>query len=298
MQTLERVGLADYANRRADRSSGGQSQRVAIARAIVSAPKVLFANEPCASLDPSACEDVMELFFRLVRDEAVTVIFTSHNIEHALKHGDRALGLAKGPSNWMRPPPRSVLLNCEAYMTETATTRFGLPRFERASAISFLGYALGLIIIFWSIAGAGFSLEKVVSSPPRFADFASRAFPPNLEPQVLARLGWKMVETLQIAVAGAVIGVILSVPVALCLTSDTSGQEVSLGRLEFKLLRTLMERPGRVLERDQLLDRVWARDLDVDSRTVDVHIGRLRKALGPEAGRDISTVRGKGYSVG
>jgi phosphonate transport system ATP-binding protein len=96
MQALERVGLAEFAHRRADRLSGGQSQRVAIARAIVGAPKVLFADEPCASLDPSAGEDVMELFFRLVRDEAVTVVFTSHNIEHALKYGDRVLGLAQG----------------------------------------------------------------------------------------------------------------------------------------------------------------------------------------------------------
>jgi phosphonate transport system permease protein len=74
---------------------------------------------------------------------------------------------------------------------------------------------LGLVIVFWCLAGAGFSIDKVMSSPPRFADFASRAFPPNMDPQVLARLGWKMVETLQIAVAGAVIGVILSVPIAL-----------------------------------------------------------------------------------
>lgn len=88
-------------------------------------------------------------------------------------------------------------------------------RLERPSAASFLGYMLGLVIVFWCLAGAGFSLDKVMSAPPRFADFASRAFPPNMDPQVLTRLGWKMVETLQIAVAGAVIGVILSVPVAL-----------------------------------------------------------------------------------
>jgi phosphonate transport system permease protein len=88
-------------------------------------------------------------------------------------------------------------------------------RFERLSALSFLAYAIGIALIFWCLAGAGFSLEKVASSPPRFADFASRAFPPNLDPSVLARLGWKMVETLQIAVAGAVLGVILSLPVAL-----------------------------------------------------------------------------------
>lgn len=96
MHALERVGLADFAQRRADRLSGGQSQRVAIARAIVGAPKIIFADEPCASLDPAAGEDVMDLFFRLVRDEGVTVVFTSHNINHALRFGDRVLGLADG----------------------------------------------------------------------------------------------------------------------------------------------------------------------------------------------------------
>lgn len=95
-------------------------------------------------------------------------------------------------------------------MTDLTPTRF-----ERPTALAFLGYAFGITIVFWCLAGAGFSIDKVVSSPPRFADFAARAFPPNLDPQVLSRLGWKMVETLQIAVAGAAIGVILSLPVAL-----------------------------------------------------------------------------------
>lgn len=96
IEALEKVGLADFASRRADRLSGGQSQRVAIARAIVGGPEVLIADEPCASLDPAAGEDVMELFFGLVRKENVTVVFTSHNIEHALRYGDRVLGLADG----------------------------------------------------------------------------------------------------------------------------------------------------------------------------------------------------------
>ena len=77
-----------------------------------------------------------------------------------------------------------------------------------------------------------------------------------------------------------------------------SGEEVPLGPLEFKLLQTLMERPGRVFDRDLLLDKVWGRDIYVGSRTIDVHIGRLRKALGPDAGQVIRTVRGRGYSVG
>lgn len=96
LTALEKVGLAEFAARRADRLSGGQSQRVAIARALVSQPEVLFADEPTASLDPAAGEDVMDLFFQLAREERVTVVFTSHNIEHALHYGDRVLGLADG----------------------------------------------------------------------------------------------------------------------------------------------------------------------------------------------------------
>ncbi|MEM8630195.1 MAG: phosphonate ABC transporter, permease protein PhnE [Pseudomonadota bacterium] len=103
-------------------------------------------------------------------------------------------------------------------MTDTAAAPLSTSapaRVERPSAIAFLGYAFALIIIVWSFAGAGFSIEKMVTAPPRFADFIDRAFPPNFEPDVLARLGWKMLETLQIALAGAVLGVILSFPVAL-----------------------------------------------------------------------------------
>jgi two-component system phosphate regulon response regulator PhoB len=74
---------------------------------------------------------------------------------------------------------------------------------------------------------------------------------------------------------------------------------VSLGPTEFRLLSTFMEKPGRVLSREQLLDRVWGRDIYVDTRTVDVHVGRLRKALMRHGGADpIRTVRGAGYSLG
>jgi two-component system, OmpR family, phosphate regulon response regulator PhoB len=75
---------------------------------------------------------------------------------------------------------------------------------------------------------------------------------------------------------------------------------VDLGPTEFRLLSAFMERPGRVWSRDQLLDRVWGRDIYVDSRTVDVHVGRLRKALrnATQADDPIRTVRGAGYALG
>lgn len=75
--------------------------------------------------------------------------------------------------------------------------------------------------------------------------------------------------------------------------------QLKLGPTEFRLLSTFMEKPGRVWSREQLLDRVWGRDIYVDTRTVDVHIGRLRKALVGGDGNDpIRTVRGAGYALG
>jgi len=74
---------------------------------------------------------------------------------------------------------------------------------------------------------------------------------------------------------------------------------LKLGPTEFRLLTTFMEKPGRVWSREQLLDRVWGRDIYVDTRTVDVHIGRLRKALCNFGGDDpLRTVRGAGYALG
>ena len=78
-----------------------------------------------------------------------------------------------------------------------------------------------------------------------------------------------------------------------------AGRPLKLGPTEFRLLATFMERPGRVFSREQLLDRVWGRDIYVETRTVDVHIGRLRKALGDGGGDDlVRTVRGVGYALG
>ena len=77
------------------------------------------------------------------------------------------------------------------------------------------------------------------------------------------------------------------------------GKPLKLGPTEFRLLATFMEKPGRVWSREQLLDRVWGRDIYVDTRTVDVHIGRLRKALAVHGGDDpLRTVRGAGYALG
>jgi len=77
-----------------------------------------------------------------------------------------------------------------------------------------------------------------------------------------------------------------------------AGRSLHLGPTEFRLLRHLMEHPGRVYSREQLLDAVWGRDVYVESRTVDVHIRRLRKALNEGGSPDIiRTVRSAGYAL-
>jgi len=76
------------------------------------------------------------------------------------------------------------------------------------------------------------------------------------------------------------------------------GAAVTLGPTEFRLLDVLIKRPGRVYSREQLLDRVWGQDIYVEARTVDVHIGRLRKALKKGGLVDpIRTVRASGYAL-
>jgi two-component system phosphate regulon response regulator PhoB len=78
---------------------------------------------------------------------------------------------------------------------------------------------------------------------------------------------------------------------------NRGGRDIHLGPTEFRLLEYLMAKPGRVFSRAQLLDSVWGLSADIDERTVDVHVGRLRKALSRDTERDpIRTIRGAGYS--
>ena len=76
------------------------------------------------------------------------------------------------------------------------------------------------------------------------------------------------------------------------------GSPVTLGPTEFRLLRHFLEHPGRVFSRERLLDSVWGQDSDIELRTVDVHIRRLRKAINGEGRSDIiRTVRSAGYAL-
>jgi phosphonate transport system ATP-binding protein len=100
---LDRVGLADFAERRADTLSGGQQQRVAIARTLMQRPGLLLADEPVASLDPENAGVVMDLLFRVCIEEKLTVICTLHQVDLALGWAHRMVGLRNGQKVLDRP---------------------------------------------------------------------------------------------------------------------------------------------------------------------------------------------------
>jgi phosphonate transport system ATP-binding protein len=105
MACLGQVGMAHLARQRADALSGGQSQRVAIARALMQQPETIFADEPVASLDPQAGEDVMQVFSDLSRRQGLTLVFVTHHLEHAVRYADRVIGLQGGSLALDAPAP-------------------------------------------------------------------------------------------------------------------------------------------------------------------------------------------------
>ena len=93
---LDEVGLADLFRQRAGTLSGGQAQRVAIARGLAQRPRVLLADEPVASLDPEAAEEIMRLLRRLAREDNLAILCVLHQIELAYIYADRVVGIRDG----------------------------------------------------------------------------------------------------------------------------------------------------------------------------------------------------------
>ena len=96
LDALDSVNLAHKANERVDQLSGGQAQRVAIARALVRKPKLFIADEPAASLDPKSGHEVMQRFVDLAKKNNITLMFTSHDMQHALQYAERVIALKSG----------------------------------------------------------------------------------------------------------------------------------------------------------------------------------------------------------
>lgn len=96
IEALRRVGIADFASRRASTLSGGQQQRAAIARALVQRAKLVLADEPIASLDPESSRKVMEILASINRIDGCTVLVSLHQVNVAMKYCPRTVALHKG----------------------------------------------------------------------------------------------------------------------------------------------------------------------------------------------------------
>jgi phosphonate transport system ATP-binding protein len=101
---LDAVGLADFANQRADQLSGGQRQRVGIARALMQEPDLVLADEPTSSLDPKTSVEIMELIASRAAERNIPAIVNMHNVDLARRFADRIVGMSKGTIVFDGPP--------------------------------------------------------------------------------------------------------------------------------------------------------------------------------------------------
>lgn len=95
-ELMERVGIAHYADKRADELSGGERQRVGVVRALMQKPEILLADEPTASLDPKTSEQIMGLLRDLARELKLPVLINIHNVAEAKEYTDRIVGMRYG----------------------------------------------------------------------------------------------------------------------------------------------------------------------------------------------------------
>jgi len=121
LEAIERVGLIDYALRRADQLSGGQQQRVGIARAMVQQPSLILADEPVASLDPASADRVLSLLHGICKSDGITAIVSLHQLEFAKRYADRIVALAQGAIVFDGPPKKLSQIDiANIYGTDTS----------------------------------------------------------------------------------------------------------------------------------------------------------------------------------
>ena len=106
LRLLDRVGLSDHIDKRADRLSGGQRQRVGIARALIQNPKLLLVDEPTSSLDPKISREVMGLIREMARERHIPVLCNIHDVDLACDFCTQVIGLQDGVKKFDGPPAR------------------------------------------------------------------------------------------------------------------------------------------------------------------------------------------------
>jgi len=198
------------------------------------------------------------------------------NVDHT-PDGEEALMLAK------ESPPDIVLLD---WMIEGISGIEVCRRLRRSAGTSNVPIIM--------LTGRGEEQDRVRGLETGADDYVTKPFSPR---ELVARVG-AVLRRVRPALAGEQLRFSDLEMDIVSHKVRRSGKTVALGPTEFRLLRHFLEHPGRVFSRERLLDAVWARDSEIEPRTVDVHIRRLRKAINADGRPElIRTVRSAGYAL-
>jgi phosphonate transport system permease protein len=234
--SLERVGLADKANARADTLSGGQAQRVAIARALCQRASVILADEPVASLDPRAADEILALLADVAHREHVGVLCVLHQPDLARRYADRLVGIAHGSVSFDDAPDRisdaAIADLYDGLGEAAATVSTTSPRWRRIALWSVVAVALAALYRHGWV-DTEVSLGSLVDGFHNLVDITKGAWPPARG--VLRDSIDASIVTFDTALLGTTIALLFAVIVAPLAASNTSPS-----RAVYELTRTLI----------------------------------------------------------
>ena len=257
LESLKRVRMGAYHNRRLDRLSGGEKQRVGIARAFISQPEIVLADEPVASLDPVLASEVLEDLARLAKEDRKVVLVSLHQTELARRFANRIIGIADGaivfdgkPEELTDSHIKTIYHREDARSSADESSQSAnlkdpatFSRWPQWSwkTIAFLGALSALY--FCAIRSTDLNPVTLAEGSPHIVQFVGRLFPPEWDystwkipggwtiqyPMVITTL-W---ETLLMAVLGTTIGAIISLPLSLLAASNVSPHSVVYNIMRF-----------------------------------------------------------------
>lgn len=269
--SLKRAGLFDEVADRLHEPgmglSGGQQQRLCIARVIAVYPQVILMDEPCSALDP--------IETAVIEDEPAQAQILQYNLEAEGYRVHHAANATDG------------LYTAQEYAPDLIVLDWMLPDMsgiEVCRQIRAKKETKSIPVIMLTARGA--EDDKVKGLNVGADDYVVK---PHSIKELLARKNGGNETSLSYA------NIVMNTETH---RVSRQGKNIKLGPTEFKLLRTFLNRPQKVWSRSALLDLIWGSDIYVDYRTVDVHIGRLRRALNAnDQPNIIRTIRSAGYAL-
>ena len=220
---LRQVGLPHLAGQRAGTLSGGQAQRVAIARALAQRPRVMLADEPVASLDPEAAQDIMRLLRRLAHRDGLAVLCVLHQVDLAFAYADRVVGMRDGRVAFDRRAPTCRATRCSGCIWRKPRERRLAPGRGRdavAIALRTVGVVVAILVVVQSLIVVQARPQDLITGVHGMVDIIRRATPPDFSK--LPDVAWPALETVDIAIFGTVAGVVMALPLAVLAATNVT----------------------------------------------------------------------------